>query len=127
MEMVVVATVGTRFEAELLAAKLGAHGLLWEIRSRQLLPAIAYPFGALDVMVPAHERQDAEEVLAADELPVTDDAGRTVDVAALPRRALSPAVRVLRVLLAVSVLVPVAVALALWLGNAVRFLDVVRG
>lgn len=126
MEMVVVATVGTRFEAELLAAKLGAHGVLWEIRSRQLLPAIAYPLGALDVMVPAHEREDAEAVLAVDELPVLDEQGRTVEVADRPRPALSPAVRGLRVVLALSLLVPVVVALVLWLADAVRFLDVVR-
>lgn len=125
MEMVVVATVGSRFEAELLAAKLGAHGLLWEIRSRQLLPPIAYPFGALDVMVPAEEREDAEAVLAPDELPVLDDDGRTVELPA-GHTPLSPTLKLLRVALALALLVPAAVALALWAASALRFLDVVR-
>ncbi len=126
MEMVVVATVGSRFEAELLAAKLGAHGLLWEIRSRQLLPPIAYPFGALDVMVPADERADAEAVLAPDELPVMDDEGRTVEVLDVGHTPLSPTLKALRVALALALLVPAAVALALWAASALRFFDVVR-
>ncbi|MFZ4517607.1 MAG: hypothetical protein ACOYOP_04425 [Microthrixaceae bacterium] len=126
MEMVVVATVGSRFEAEVLAAKLGAHGLLWEIRSRQLLPPIAYPFGALDVMVPAEEKADAEAVLAPDELPVIDDEGRTVDVRDVGHTPLSPTLRALRVALGLALLVPAVVALALWAADALKFFDVVR-
>jgi hypothetical protein len=123
MEMVVVARVGTRFEADLLAAKLGAHGVLWEIRSRQLLPT-THPIGSLDLLVPAGERELAAEILAPDELPVLDDQGRTVTVG--PRAGLTPAMKGLRVALALGLLVPIAVALVLWVADALRFLDVVR-
>jgi hypothetical protein len=123
MEMVVVARVGTRFEADLLAAKLGAHGVLWEIRSRQQLPT-THPIGSLDLLVPAGERELAAEILAPDELPVLDDQGRTVTAG--PRPGLTPAMKGLRVALALGLLVPIAVALVLWVADALRFLDVVR-
>ena len=127
--MVVVATVSTRFEAELLAAKLGAHGVLWEIRSRELVP-VTHPIGFLDVLVPADEQDVAEEVLAPDELPVMHDDGTTATIEpappALSRHRLTPAMRGLRALLALGLAVPVVVFLALWLADALRFLDVVR-
>ncbi len=123
--MVVVATVSTRFEAELLAAKLGAHGVLWEIRSRELVP-VTHPIGFLDVMVPTDERSLAEQVLAPDELPVMRDDGTTAPAPAPRRAVLTPAMRSLRVFLALGLAVPVGVFLALWVADALRFLDVVR-
>ncbi len=123
--MVVVATVGTRFEADLLAAKLGAHGVLWEIRSRELVP-VTHPIGFLDVMVPVDERWAAEEVLAPDELPVIQDDGTTRPPPSARAGVLTPAMRSLRLLLAVALLVPVGTFLALWVADALRFLDVVR-
>lgn len=123
--MVVVATVNTRFEAELLAAKLGAHGVLWEIRSRELVPT-THPIGFLDVMVPVEERELAQEVLAPDELPVIADDGTTVPPRPPGRTPLTPAMRTLRIMLALGLLVPVGVFLALWVADALRFLDVVR-
>lgn len=123
-----VRTVGTRFEAELLAAKLGAHGVLWQIRSRQLV-ATTHPIGFLDVLVPADEVDVAEEVLSPDELPVLRDDGTTVppeELAGRPRRVLSPGLRTLRILLGAGLLLAVAVFLGGWLADLLRFLDVVR-
>jgi hypothetical protein len=123
--MVVVATVNTRFEAELLAAKLGAHGVLWAIRSRELVPT-THPIGFLDVMVPEEERELAQEVLAPDELPVIAEDGTTVPPRAPGPTPLTPAMRSLRIMLALGLLVPLGVFLALWVADALRFLDVVR-
>jgi hypothetical protein len=126
MRMVVVRTVGTRFEAELLAAKLGAHGVLWEIRSRQLVPT-THPIGFLDVMVPADEVDDAEAVLAPDELPVLRDDGTTIppeELAELARRRreLGPGLRTLRVLLGLGLGLALVAFLADWVGDLLRFL-----
>lgn len=111
MEMVVVATVGNRFEAELLAAKLGAMGVLWEIRSRQLVDT-THPIGAIEVLVPRDEEDTAREVLEPD--PDWDGPS--------PRPAMAPGLRVLRAALALAFLLPLTVVLYLWL---VDVLDVV--
>lgn len=118
--MVVVDTVGTRFEAELLAAKLGANGILWEIRSRQLVPT-THPIGCLDVLVPVEEEAEARELLAPDEVLSTtlEDDGGAVEPAGV---TLSPTVRVLRWALAIGLAVPVGVVLIAWLADLVEFL-----
>jgi hypothetical protein len=62
--MVVIDTVGSRFEANLLTAKLGANGHLWQLRSNY--PSIytgERPFGGIDVLVPADEADEARLVL----------------------------------------------------------------
>ncbi len=109
----VVATASTRFEADLYAAKLGAHGVLWEIRSRELVPT-THPIGWLEVLVPASEQADAVEVLAVEE-DLTGAPG--------PARArLSPGLSLLRVALAAGLLVPSGVLVAEWV---LGLLDVV--
>jgi hypothetical protein len=123
--MVVVATVSTRFEADMLAAKLGAHGVLWEVRSRELVP-VSHPIGFLDVMVPVEEEEQALEVLAPDALPVMRADGTTDEDHRPTRPPLSPTLRTLRVALAAGLFVPLGVFLALWVADALRFLDVVR-
>ena len=64
--MVVIDTVGSRFEANLLTAKLGANGHLWQLRRSD--PSIytgrAAGFGGIDVLVPADEAEEARLVLA---------------------------------------------------------------
>ena len=69
-------------------------------------------------------------MLAPDELPVMHDDGTTATIEpappALSRQRLTPAMRGLRAMLALGLLVPVVVFLALWLADALRFLDVVR-
>jgi len=114
--MVVVAAASTRFEAELYAAKLGAHGVLWQIRSRELVPT-THPIGWLEVLVPEAEAEDAAEVLAVDEDALGAPDGR---------RRLTPAVRTMRVALAAGLAVPVGVTLVAWAADALRYLDVVR-
>ena len=114
--MVVVATVGTRFEAELLAAKLGAMGILWEIRSRRLVET-TYPIGSIEVLVPADDADDARELLEPEDA-VEDDGGEP-----LVRRPLGLRLRALRIALGVAFLLPLAVYLVLWAQN---LFDVVR-
>ncbi len=96
--MVVVDTVSTCFEADLLAAKLGvANGILWEVRGgfqRMLM----YPVGPLDVLVPVEEE---EEVLGwccpptprSAPMSSSKDRTRRTRSRAEPPRAPSPAVR----------------------------------
>ena len=115
--MVVVASASTRFEADLYAAKLGAHGVLWEIRSRELVPT-THPIGWLEVLVPAEEADEAAAVLAIDEHDLVGDAAE--------RPRLTPAVRTLRWVLGAALAVPVAVALTAWAVDALRWFDVVR-
>ena len=117
MRMVVVASASTRFEADLYAAKLGAHGVLWQIRSRELVPT-THPIGWLEVLVPADEAEEAAEVLSIDEGGLAD--GRS------PRARLTPAVRTMRWALGAALVVPLGVAVAAWATNALRLLDVVR-
>jgi len=121
--MVVVRTVGTRFEAELLAAKLGAHGVLWQIRDRRLVPT-THPIGFLEVMVPREELEVAEEVLS----PESTDDDRSGDEAAVAAsgRVHTPAVRTLRVLLALALAGAAIAFVGGWLLDLLRFLDVVR-
>ena len=59
--LVPVATGVSDFEAKLLAARLGADGILWQTRG--IVDSI-YPFGGIDVLVPADQLDDANEVLA---------------------------------------------------------------
>jgi hypothetical protein len=121
--MVVVRSVATRFEAELIGAKLGAHGVLWEIRSRQLVTT-THPIGWLQVLVPVEELEDAEEVLAPD--PEVD-ADLGVDRnAPLQRPRLTPTMQALRVLLAVGLLLPLSVLTVLFLFQVIRLVDVTR-
>jgi hypothetical protein len=123
MEMVVVATASTRFEADLYAAKLGAHGLLWEIRSRELVPT-THPIGWLEVLVPALEHDDAREVLAVDAPDESDwshDGPHPSDRRRGP--VLTPGLRVLRAALAAGLLLPSGLLIIEWL---LGLLDVVR-
>jgi hypothetical protein len=60
--MVPVALATTGFEAKLLAALLGAEGVVWELRGDVDGP---YPVGGIEVLVPTDEAARAEEILAA--------------------------------------------------------------
>jgi hypothetical protein len=64
--MVRLATLPDQFSARLLAARLGAEGLLWELRGGDG----PYPVGPVHVFVPERDLPDAQGVLAAtEELP----------------------------------------------------------
>lgn len=61
LHLVPVATGVSDFEAKLLAARLGADGILWQTRG--IVDSI-YPFGGIDVLVPADQLDDARQILA---------------------------------------------------------------
>jgi hypothetical protein len=66
LRMVRLATVPDPFSARVLAARLGAEGLLWELRGGDG----PYPIGPVHVFVPERDLRAAQEVLAAaEELP----------------------------------------------------------
>jgi len=74
LHLVPLVTGLSDFEAKLLAAQLGADGILWQTRG--ILDSI-YPFGGIDVLVPADQFDDARQVLAlvVDAAPVEATAG----------------------------------------------------
>ncbi len=111
--MVHVRTVPTAFHARVIAARLGAEGILTELRGNIGGP---YPFGNVSVWVGRDDADEAAELLLADEVeaafvPHPDDEEptpwrRTV-VFGLDRRRLLAAVGVL---------------LVVWVGFATRFI-----
>ena len=60
LHLVPVVTGLSDFEAKLLSAQLGAEGILWQTRG--IVDSI-YPFGGIDVLVPAAQVDDARLVL----------------------------------------------------------------
>lgn len=60
-----LATGLSPFEAKVLAARLGADGIIWQMRG--IVDGI-YPIGEIDVLVPASELDDARVLLE----PVAD-------------------------------------------------------
>ena len=95
--MVPLTTVATAFEARVLAAHLGAEGIVWELRGNVDGP---YPMGPVLVLVAEDELAVAREVVseqaAVDAAPPTVEAARPTG--ARPDRAVW-------VLLAASLLV----------------------
>lgn len=78
--MVRLVTVGSTFHARVIAARLGAEGVLCDLRGNVDGP---YPMGDVHVFVPEDEVDAASELLMADEVesafdgsPVGDDGGR---------------------------------------------------
>jgi hypothetical protein len=63
--MVTVATTPNPFEARVIAARLGAEGMVWELRGPVDGP---YPVGQVDVLVGADDYDAARELLLADEV-----------------------------------------------------------
>jgi hypothetical protein len=79
--MVRLVTVGSTFHARVIAARLGAEGVLCDLRGNVDGP---YPMGDVHVYVPEDELDAATELLLADEVESAfdgaasgaDDAGR---------------------------------------------------
>lgn len=63
--MVVLTAVPTPFEAQVLAARLGADGILWQLRS---LVGAPYNIGGVEVLVPANQLAEARDLLLVDEV-----------------------------------------------------------
>jgi Putative prokaryotic signal transducing protein len=71
IEMVRLLTTLDQFEARVLAARLGAEGVLWELRGGHDGP---YPMGPVHVFVEAADLERAQELVASTEaLPVEVD------------------------------------------------------
>ena len=62
LHLVPVATGLSDFEAKLLAAQLGAEGILWQTRG--IVDSI-YPFGGIDVLVPTDQLDEARQAVVA--------------------------------------------------------------
>jgi len=70
--MVHLASVPSPFEARILAARLGAEGIVWELRGADSV----YPVGPVQVLVEEDGADRARELLLADEVEaVFDDDG----------------------------------------------------
>lgn len=69
--MVHLATATSGFEARLLAARLGAEGMLWQLRGESSV----YPMGAVDVLVEEDDLDRARELLLVAALDALDDPG----------------------------------------------------
>jgi hypothetical protein len=80
--MVHVRTVRSTFHAQLIAARLGADGVLTELRGNVGGP---YPIGETSVWVPADEADTARALLLADEMEAP--AGGGGEAGARARRA----------------------------------------
>jgi hypothetical protein len=76
--MVHLTTVGTTFEAQVVRARLGAEGILTQLRGDRQGP---YPLpGPVQVLVVADQADEARELLLADQVEALfDDAGGDAD------------------------------------------------
>ena len=60
-QLVHLATIPNHFEARVLAARLGAEGVVWELRGMSSV----YPIGSVDVFVEAEGLERARELVLA--------------------------------------------------------------
>jgi hypothetical protein len=67
-QLVRLVTVSSAFEGKLLAARLGAEGLIWELRGGVDGP---YPIGPVDVYVEADRLAEARELITGE--PAVDE------------------------------------------------------
>lgn len=65
LRMVPLATTRSAFEAQVLGARLGSEGILWQVRGGSA--DSMYPVGAVDVLVAAEDLEKAHEVLLVGE------------------------------------------------------------
>jgi hypothetical protein len=66
--MVPVATAGSSFEARVIAARLGAEGIVWQFRGTLDGPLGPLPGGEVTVLVVEDDYEAARELLLADEI-----------------------------------------------------------
>jgi Putative prokaryotic signal transducing protein len=67
--MVHLASLTGTFEARVLAARLGAEGIVWELRGASSL----YPVGRVEVLVDEEDVERARELLLVDEIEAVFD------------------------------------------------------
>jgi hypothetical protein len=84
--MVPLTTAANPLAARILAAHLGAEGIVWELRGNVDGP---YPVGPVEVLVPADDLELARALVRSDDepLPVIDDELGTDPVDDRPERA----------------------------------------
>lgn len=63
--MVPLATTRSGFEAQILAARLGAEGIVWQLRGGS--SDSVYPVGSVDILVTEDDLDRARELLTADD------------------------------------------------------------
>jgi hypothetical protein len=74
--MVALVTGSTAFEAKVLVARLGAEGILWELRGEV---DSMYPVGhGVDVLVSEDDAELARELLLGDEVDAAFDDGEPI-------------------------------------------------
>jgi hypothetical protein len=66
--MVPVATAGSSFEARVIAARLGADGIVWQFRGTLDGPLGPIPGGQVTVLVVEDDYEAARDLLLADEV-----------------------------------------------------------
>jgi hypothetical protein len=99
-EMTTVATAASAFQAKVIAARLGAEGIVWELRGNV---DGMYPLGSIEVRVESDHEEVAREILMVDEVESAfDETDREEPASASP--SLAKRVPVL-VLLALTVFV----------------------
>ena len=69
--MVPLATTRSAFEAQVLAARLGAEGILWQLRGGTA--DSVYPVGSVDVLVAEDDLDEARELLEDGTGELVDD------------------------------------------------------
>ena len=119
--MVPLTTAANPLAARILAAHLGAEGIVWQLRGNVDGP---YPVGPVEVLVPADDLEVARAVVAsadADAVTVTDDelgldAADGVDIDATTDRHGRP-VRTLILVVGLVLVVLFALGRVLLLGN----------
>jgi Putative prokaryotic signal transducing protein len=121
--MVPLTTVANPMAARILAAHLGAEGIVWQLRGDVDGP---YPVGPVEVLVPADDLEVARAVVAssdADAVTVADDEpgdGPRLDAEGIDVAGTDPHGRPVRMLILVVGLVLVilfALGRVLFLGN----------
>jgi hypothetical protein len=65
LQMVRLVTAGSSFEAQVIAARLGADGIVWQLRSHHGGP---YPLGSVEVLVSEDDYDIARQLLLADDV-----------------------------------------------------------
>ncbi len=75
-QMVPIATAADPFEAKLLAARLGAEGIVWELRGN--VDGV-YPIGPFQVLVEADAAGAAHDLLGDPSSGVPSESGTDVD------------------------------------------------
>jgi hypothetical protein len=83
--MVPLADLGSQFEAQVLGARLGAEGIVWQLRGA----CSVYPFGSVELLVDAGDLDAARELLLLDEVEAVfaeSDASSEVGEPPAPRR-----------------------------------------